>query len=311
MTHSITDIPPHLAALVASEPERANDTPTLGTEDVLEALLASRARRIPCALCTVIDSGGSSPRKRGAKMLVCSTTQIVGTIGGGAIEHAVIREATRLMADGAPPEIFEQHLSHDLGMCCGGKMKVFIEPQHYSPRLFLFGAGHVAAPLCDLAASVGFEVTVVDERARWATPERFPRAQSVRAQGPMEVLDSLALSARCFAIIVTHDHGLDQEILAALLGQPLAYLGVIGSVRKRERFKKRLRAQGFDEETLTRFHTPMGLDIGAITPEEIAVSVVAEMIQLRRQGASSGAAAMRALGKGHRPKQHEAPVEGE
>lgn len=184
-------------------------------------------------------------------------------------------------------------------------MTVYIEPQRYRPKLLLFGAGHVAVPLASVAHTAGFDVTVVDERAAFATPKRFPNAARVRAERFEDIRPELGGGPDTFVVIVTHDHGLDQEICESYLREPLAYLGVIGSVRKRERFKQRMKGAGYTDDEVARMHTPMGLDIGAVTPEEIAVSVVAELIAVRH-GKELGNASMTTLGKGYKPKSHEA-----
>jgi xanthine dehydrogenase accessory factor len=284
-------------------------TPQFGGFDIYKILVQYREARVPCALCTVVESSGSSPRKPGAHMLVLGSGEIIGTIGGGAIEQETIQIALTSIRE-RTPNIVERHLTHDLGMCCGGSMKIFVEPQVYPPSLWIFGAGHVAEPLCEVATLAGFSVTVVDERPEQTHPDRFPRAHAIHCAPPLSILDqqpSLTQNlAETFVVIVTHDHALDEMILARLLqNEPPAYLGVIGSVRKREKFKQRLRASGLSENSLKQFRTPMGLDIGAITPQEIAVSVVAELILVRR-GHGDGAP-MQGLGKGYKPKTHETP----
>jgi len=155
-----------------------------------------------------------------------------------------------------------------------------------APRLYLFGAGYIARPLAALAAECGFEVTVVDERAEWALPERFPDCR-VRAQAPEDFLRGLATTPEDYAVVVTHDHGLDQRIVQELLARPLKFVGMIGSVPKQRKFALRLRARGFSDEQIARLRTPLGMPIGADTPEEIAVSAMGEIIAARRGAAVS------------------------
>lgn len=252
---------------------------------LFEQLARFAAERRPFVIATVVDVSGSSPQSSGARMAVLDDGHFVGTIGGGAIEHQVLDAARQLLRD---PErqtrLMKTHLTHDLGMCCGGSMTVFLEKHLPAERLLLFGAGHVARPLAALAHTVGFEVTVVDERAEWLDEARFPNATRV-LRHPADAVGDLHFDERTWACVTTHDHQLDQQLVELLLDKPLAWLGMIGSRRKRERFRMRLEAAGFTAEQIARMRTPMGVPIGAVTPEEIAVSVVAELIAVRRGAA--------------------------
>ena len=163
-------------------------------------------------------------------------------------------------------------------------MRVFLEKHGAAARLFVFGAGHVAQELAVLADHVGFHVEVIDERAQWAKPERFGSIK-LTVRDPAAVAKELAGGADCYFCITTHDHPLDQACLEALLPKPSAYVGVIGSRRKAERFKMRLKSQGFGDAQLQRIHSPMGVSIAALTPAEIAVSIVGELIATRRNRA--------------------------
>lgn len=166
-------------------------------------------------------------------------------------------------------------------MCCGGEMTVHVEAIETAPRLFVFGAGYLARALVPLAAGCGFRVTVVDERGEWADPASFPRA-TVHCRAPEEFVREARFEPRDYAVIVTHDHALDQRLVEALLPHPLAFLGMIGSVPKQRKFALRLRARGFADSDIARLRTPLGVAVGAATPEEIAVSVMAEVIAARR-----------------------------
>ncbi len=243
-----------------------------------------RAKRAGFALCTVVATRGSVPRKPGAKMLVFADGRQEGTIGGGAIEQDVIVQAVEALAQGTS-RVVERHLTHELGMCCGGGMTVFVEVHSYGPRCIVLGCGHVGAEVALLAARCGFDVVAVDERAQWASSERFAQAQGkllVRCEDPQDVLEELAPAQDAYVVVVTHDHGLDETLVAQVLRWPLSYLGCIGSQRKALKFAQRLEARGFTGVEIEKMRTPMGLDIGALGPEEIAVSVVAEMIAHRR-----------------------------
>ncbi len=234
-------------------------------------------------LATVIQTGGSTPQKPGTKMVVLEDGSLLGTVGGGAIEHQVIEAARALITSGEPSRVMETHLTHELGMCCGGRMTVFLERHGPAARLFVFGAGHVGREIAALAHHVGFRVTVVDERTEWARPDRFAPGIALELKEPAAFARTVAGGPDHFFCITTHDHPLDQAVLEALLRTPAAYHGVIGSLRKAERFKLRLKAAGFTEEELARVRSPMGVPIHALTPQEIAVSIVAELISLRRR----------------------------
>jgi len=248
--------------------------------DVWDALARWRAERRRFVLATVVGTRGFTPRKATAHMLIAEGGETVGTIGGGAIEHEVIAHARRLFESGGH-ETLTRHLTQELGMCCGGEMSVFLEAILPAPRLHVFGAGYIAKPLAAIAAGCGFDVTVVDARAEWATSERFPTS-ALRVEDAEAVARALATTPDDFAVIVTHDHALDQRIVQALLRKPLRFLGMIGSIPKQRKFALRLRARGFADEEIARLHTPLGLAIGAATPEEIAVSVLAQLIAVRR-----------------------------
>ena len=248
--------------------------------EVWETLARWRAEGRRFALASVIESRGFTPRKPGAHMLIAEDGATCGTIGGGAIEHRVLGEA-RALLQGGGVSLVKQHLTQELGMCCGGEMAVFLEVIEPAPRLFLFGAGYIARPLAALAAGCGFDVTVVDGRAEWALAERFPDCRVI-AQAPEDVLRSLATTPDDYAVVVTHDHGIDQRLVQELLRRPLKFVGMIGSVPKQRKFALRLRARGFSDQQIARLRTPLGMPIGADTPEEIAVSAMGELIAARR-----------------------------
>ncbi|MGH7741329.1 MAG: xanthine dehydrogenase accessory protein XdhC [Candidatus Eiseniibacteriota bacterium] len=256
--------------------------------DVWRALAKWRAERRRFVLATVTETRGFTPRKAGAHMLIGASGEQVGTVGGGAIELEVCRTAAELMRRGGTAEV-RRHLTQELGMCCGGAMTVFLEVVERAPRLYVFGAGYIAKPLAAIAAGCGFEVTIADARVAWATPERFPTS-TLCVRPADEAVHDLALDPSDYAVVMTHDHAVDQRVVEALLRRPLRFVGMIGSIPKQRKFALRLRARGFATAAIARLHTPLGNPIGAQTPEEIAVSVMAELIAARR-GASSGASA--------------------
>ena len=206
---------------------------------VWERFARWRAERRRFVLATVTASRGFTPRKAGAHMLVAGDGATVGTIGGGAIEREVLDRAAALLRDGGST-LLERHLTQELGMCCGGEMAVFLEVIEPAPRLFVFGAGYIAKPLVAIAAGCGFEVTVADGRAEWARAERFPTA-ALHDGAPEDFLRALESDPSDYAIVVTHDHALDQVLVQELLRRPLRFVGLVGSVPKRNKFVQRLR----------------------------------------------------------------------
>jgi FAD-dependent urate hydroxylase len=245
---------------------------------VVEAVLQVLASGQRGALATVVRTSGSTPQGAGARLLLLPNGELIRTVGGGAIEHAVAEALRRTLRTGRT-ELMTRELGHDLGMCCGGRMELFLEPIEAAPRLTLFGAGHIAKPTAALARSVGFDVHVVDEREELATAERFPDCELSVLDGP-SLLRRTPLGARDFVLIVTHDHQVDEEVLALVLREPTAYVGLVGSKRKVFRLVQRLQAR-HGELDLSRLYAPVGLDLGAASPEEIAVSIVAELVAIR------------------------------
>jgi xanthine dehydrogenase accessory factor len=247
--------------------------------DVVQALIALLTSRQRGALATVVRASGSTPQRLGARLLLREDGVTLGTVGGGAIELTVL-EALRRAIERRAPELLIRDLAHDLGMCCGGRMEIFVEPILPAPRLWLLGAGHVSKPTATLARSVGFEVHVIDEREELNTAERFPDCERVLGD-PSEELRRAALGEGDWVLIMTHDHQLDEAVLAASADQNANYVGLVGSKRKALRLVERVRQKRSGQFPLDRVYAPVGLDIGAISPEEIAVSIVAELIALR------------------------------
>jgi xanthine dehydrogenase accessory factor len=255
--------------------------------EVAEALLEVLKGGARGALATVVRTAGSVPQPAGARLLLRPDDTTVGTIGGGAIEHAVL-EALREARRTGESQLVARDLGYDLGMCCGGRMEVFVEPVEGAPRLWLFGAGHVAVPTAALARRAGFDVTVIDEREALNTEERFPSCQR-EVNEPTGVLRAAALGARDWLLIVTHDHRLDEELLEAAVQRAPRFIGLVGSQRKTFRLLQRISARlgAVDAAALDRVYAPVGLDIGAVGPEEIAISIVGELVALRRGRAAA------------------------
>lgn len=252
-------------------------------QDVLALLDAGRTG----ALATVVHSAGSSPQKVGSKMLVLDDGTIRGTIGGGAIEQAAREQAAEVIAEGRA-RMFKAHLTRDLAMCCGGRMEIFIEPVGDHPPLLVFGGGHVGQALVQVATVAGFRVHVIDGRDGFADATRHPQAASVRPDEPLECIDELPWGPNCYAVIVTHDHRLDEDLLAACVDRPARYLGMIGSRAKVHRFLRRYESRGRDLDDFAHVRAPIGLSVHAREPGEIAVAIVAEMIAVRRGAEAIG-----------------------
>lgn len=236
-------------------------------------------RREPVVVVTVAEASGSAPGRPGAKMLV-ARDGFHGTVGGGRVEKAALERARELLGASTGPEIIRYDVVQDLGMTCGGTMNLVYEPITPSPRLVIFGAGHVAQPLCAAASLAGFEVTVLDEREDWLTGERFPDARE-RILCPWdEAVGRARLDEHTFVVSVSPGHTVDEAVMRQVLAADVRprYLGVIGSRRKGAVIRKNLGEEGHDPEAVAGIHIPMGLNIGAAEPREIAISIVAELI---------------------------------
>ncbi len=234
-------------------------------------------------LVVVIGSTGSAPGKVGAKMLVLADGQIHGTIGGGVIEARVMADALNALEDGRGPRSARYDLDQ-LGMSCGGQMTVYIEPLPAPRRMVIFGAGHLGTAMSRMFKLLGCVVTVVDEREEWANRDRLPDADVIVNRPFAEYLAESPPGPKDHVVIVTRGHEQDQLILEEAVERQPAYLGMIGSRKKAKRSMDLLRDKGIDDALIAAVRSPLGLDIGAVTPEEIAVSLAAELIQLWRRG---------------------------
>ena len=253
--------------------------------DVLEAVLQAEASGEPAAMVTVVATEGSTPQKAGARMLVFGDGRIVGTIGGGCLEAEMSWRAREAIG-GRRPRLVSYDLTADQagedGLVCGGRMQVFIEPIEGTPVLCLFGAGHVAQPLARMAKACGFRVELADDRVKFANAERFPEADAIVVDDFVAAAGRMTLGPNSYAIVVTRGHKGDGEALQAVLGHGLRFVGLLGSRPKVVHIFAALEEKGVSREELARVHAPLGLEIGAQTPDEIAVSILAEMIAVRR-----------------------------
>jgi xanthine dehydrogenase accessory factor len=253
-------------------------------QEVFAALAAALEKGEPVALVTITGSTGSTPQRVGAKMLVYEDGRTVGTIGGGCYENEAFWKAREAIKSRKPLNMsFELNddFAQETGLVCGGQMDVFIEPVEASPELYVFGAGHVGQFVGKMAHEVGFRVHVVDDREKFASAERFGPGVDVIVDDIPTWLEKHSLSATTYAVVVTRGHRHDLETMRGLLRSPLRYLGLIGSKAKVKRIFDMLREEGVTPDTLRPVHAPIGLDIGAITPQEIAVSIVAELIAVK------------------------------
>lgn len=242
--------------------------------------------RQPAALCTVVRASGSTPRHAASKMLVHPDGRIQGTVGGGELENRVIAEALQALADGKP-RLLEYSLAEpargDVGVC-GGQVEVFVDPILPPPTLAVIGGGHVGRAVAHLAKWLGFRVAVSDDRPEFCTPQANPDADEFHPVPLAELPRSLAITPQTYLVLTTRGVSVDVPGLPALLETPAAYIGVIGSRKRWATTVKQLQEQGLPQEKLTRVHSPMGIGIGAETPEEIAVSIMAEVLMIRGGG---------------------------
>jgi xanthine dehydrogenase accessory factor len=266
--------------------------------EVLEAALRAERDGEAVALVTVISTEGSTPQKAGARMLVHADGRIVGTIGGGCVEAEMTRRARHAIAARrtslASYDLTPDQAGED-GLVCGGRMQVFIEPVLGTPTLCLFGAGHVAQPLARMAKQVGFRVEVLDDRVKFANPDRFPEADRIVVDSIAEGASQLTLNRDSYAVVVTRGHKGDADAVQQVVGKELAYVALLGSKPKLVHVLSILEDRGVAPEHLAEVRCPAGIRIGAQSPEEIAVSILAEMIGIRRGVASEQMTPMRAI----------------
>jgi xanthine dehydrogenase accessory factor len=277
---------------------REQDRPTYGRErperperynrrvnqEVFTALAEALDRGEEVALVTITSALGSTPQRVGAKMLVYADGRTVGTIGGGCYENDAFWKAREAITARKPLNV-KYELSDDFaeesGLICGGQMEVFIEPVEPAPEVYVFGAGHVGYFLTRMAHETGFRVHVIDDREKFASADRFSDGIEVIVDDIPTWLQQHRLPSTAYAVVVTRGHRHDLDALRALAPANLRYVGLIGSRAKVKRIYDALREEGMSAEALGRVHAPIGLDIGAITPQEIAVSILAELIAVK------------------------------
>jgi xanthine dehydrogenase accessory factor len=262
-------------------------------EAVFAAVVRALERAEDAALVTIVATQGSTPQRVGAKMLVHADGRSIGTIGGGCYENDAAgkaREAIRTRQARIVKYDLTDEIAEDNGLICGGQMQVFIEPIDPAPPLYVIGGGHVSQHLARFAHAVGFRVHVVDDREKFANAERFPEAASVTVDDIEGWLSRADLPPAAYVAVVTRGHTHDLGALRALTGRTVRYIGMIGSRAKVKKITDALLQSGAAADWVNAIHAPIGLKIGAVTPEEIAVSIVAELIAVRRAVTSGSAA---------------------
>jgi xanthine dehydrogenase accessory factor len=253
-------------------------------QEVFAALNDALQRGEEVALVTIVASTGSTPQRVGAKMLVYADGRTVGTIGGGCYENESFWKAREAIKTRKPLTMkfdLNDDFAQETGLVCGGQMEVFIEPVEPSPELYVFGAGHVGYYVAKMGHEVGFHVHAIDDREKFANADRFGPDIEIVVDHIPTWLESNQLPPTSYAVIVTRGHTHDLDTMRSLAARQLRYLGLIGSKAKVKRIFDALREEGVSPEALKGVHAPIGLDIGAITPQEIAVSIVAELIAVK------------------------------
>lgn len=253
-------------------------------QDIYQEIVRILAEDKEAAVVTIISASHSTPRGVGAKMLVRADGSIVGTIGGGKAELESIKESLNVMATGRPKRLYFNLVPRagGEGMICGGEMEVFIEPVLQAPTMFLFGGGHISLALAKIGKLVGFKIAVIDNRAEFANRERFPEADQVIGDDYVRSFSQLKIDKSSYIVIITQGHKSDEAVLGLALGTPAKYIGMIGSKTKVKTVSANLLAKGITQEQLNSVHSPIGLETNAETPEEIAVSIMAEIIKVCR-----------------------------
>jgi xanthine dehydrogenase accessory factor len=253
--------------------------------DIYDEIVRLRKLGQKCALATIVEVNGSIPSYESAKLLVREDGSMMGTVGGGCVEAEVWNAAREVLETDKPRHMtfsLGEDAAYDNGLICGGQLNIFVEAVIPQPRAFIFGGGHVSKSISKVAHLAGFATVVVDDREAFANKERFPEADETYAEEYESVFPKLPVTSSSYLIIVTRGHRDDMRVLRWAVSTPARYIAMIGSKRKTIAVVKELEKEGFPRQSFEKIFAPMGLEIGAETPEEIAISVVAEMIAMRR-----------------------------
>ena len=252
--------------------------------DLFEEIVRMRKAGMRGALATIVHTNGSIPSFESSRMLVRDDGSIVGTIGGGCVEADVWAAAKGVMEKETPRKMvftLNNEASYDNGLICGGTLEVFVEPILPQPVAYIFGGGHISMALAKSASAAGFGIVVIDDREQFANPERFPMAQEIYTSYE-DAFARLAPNAASYLVIVTRGHRDDMRVLAWAVRTQARYIGMIGSKRKVLSVYQALEKEGYAPEEFAKIYAPMGLEIGALSPEEIAISITAELVAVRR-----------------------------
>jgi len=257
--------------------------------DLFEEIVKLRRAGHRAALATIVHTNGSIPSYESSRMLVREDGSIAGTIGGGCVEAEVWAAAKEVMQKESPRKMvfnLNNEASYDNGLICGGTLEVFVEPILPQPMIYLFGGGHVSMALAKAASAAGFGIGVADDRESFANKERFPMAQDIFTNYE-DAFENIRPNGSSYLVIVTRGHKEDMRVLAWAVRTEARYIGMIGSRRKVLSVYKALESDGYKPEEFERVYAPMGLEIGALSPEEIAVSIAAELVAVRRSAATA------------------------
>ncbi len=257
--------------------------------DLFEEIVKMRRAGRRAALATIVHTNGSIPSYESSRMLVRDDGSIAGTIGGGCVEAEVWAAAKEVMQKEAPRKMvfnLNNEASYDNGLICGGTLEVFVEAILPQPMVYLFGGGHVSMAVAKAASAAGFGIGVVDDREAFTNKERFPMAQEIYTSYE-EAFEKIHPNVASYLVIVTRGHKEDMRVLAWAVRTEARYVGMIGSKRKVLSVYKALENDGYKAEEFERVYAPMGLEIGALSPEEIAVSIAAELVAVRRNAATA------------------------
>src|SRR5437588_790571 len=255
--------------------------------DLFDEIQRMRQQGRKAALATIVQIRGSVPSFQSAKMLIRDDGSTLGSIGGGCVEAEVWAGAQDVIRDEKSKimtfDLTDESLAEG-GLICGGKVEIFIEPVLPTPKVIIFGAGHIATQVSKIATIAGFKTTIVDNRPVYANAERFPEAESIYSESFEEAFEKVVPTDNTYVIIVTRGHQEDQNVLRWAVQTEARYIGMIGSKRKIRSIAEQLESEGISRERIERVYMPIGLDIGAVLPEEIAVAIVAEVVHVRRVG---------------------------
>jgi xanthine dehydrogenase accessory factor len=253
--------------------------------DLYDEIVRLRKLGQKCAVATIVQVNGSIPSFESAKILVREDGSFMGTVGGGCVEAEVWNAAREVIETEKPRHLsfsLGQDAAYDEGLICGGQLNIFVEPVIPQPRAFIFGGGHVSKGISKIATLAGFSTSIIDNREAFANAERFPEAEATYAEEYEDVFQKLPVNSTSYIIIVTRGHRDDMRVLRWAVNTPARYIAMIGSKRKTIAVVHELEKEGISREAFDKVFAPMGLEIGAEMPEEIAISVVAEMIAVRR-----------------------------